>query len=149
VCVDRESGMGYRLAIAFYRQPHQRARESAEAEAPTPKDAPRRADQRKKLERLCGYISQPVIAERRLSLTPNAQRKIYLTTNASAQWKGFDGYAPWSAAPMRWSDLTRGERRRSDKIGLISGLESAETIWGICGDIIGISQFKPLIYKPI
>lgn len=29
--------------------------------------------------------------------------------------------APWSAAPMRWSDLMLGEHRRSDKIGLISG----------------------------
>jgi hypothetical protein len=30
-----------------------------------------RADDRKKLERLCRYISRPVVAEKRLSLTPN------------------------------------------------------------------------------
>ena len=30
-----------------------------------------KADQRKKLERLCRYISRPAIAEKRLSLTPN------------------------------------------------------------------------------
>ena len=30
-----------------------------------------RADERKKLERLCRYVSRPAIAEKRLSLTPN------------------------------------------------------------------------------
>jgi len=51
----------------------------------------------------------------------NAGRRIYLTTNGSAQKNGFGEHAPCPAAPMRWRDLTRGERRRSDKIGLIAG----------------------------
>jgi hypothetical protein len=30
-----------------------------------------RADERKKRERLCRYISRPAVSEKRLSLTPN------------------------------------------------------------------------------
>ena len=39
-----------------------------------------RADQRKKLERLCRYISRPAIAEKRLSLTPNGNVRYELKT---------------------------------------------------------------------
>jgi hypothetical protein len=36
-----------------------------------PHAAVARADDRKKLERLCRYISRPAVSEQRLSLTPN------------------------------------------------------------------------------
>ena len=39
-----------------------------------------RADERKKLERLCRYISRPAIAENRLSLTPNGNVRCQLKT---------------------------------------------------------------------
>ena len=39
-----------------------------------------RADQRKKLERLCRYISRPAIAEQRMSLTPNGNVRYQLKT---------------------------------------------------------------------
>ena len=39
-----------------------------------------KADQRKKLERLCRYISRPAIAEKRLSLTPNGNVRYQLKT---------------------------------------------------------------------
>jgi hypothetical protein len=39
-----------------------------------------RADERKKLERLCRYISRPAIAEKRLSLTPNGNIRYQLKT---------------------------------------------------------------------
>ena len=39
-----------------------------------------RADERKKLERLCRYISRPAIAEKRLSLTPNGNVRYQLKT---------------------------------------------------------------------
>jgi hypothetical protein len=52
-----------------------------------------RADQRKKLERLCRYISRPAIAEKRLSLTPNG--------NVRYDVKGFTSVA---GAWMRRSD---------------------------------------------
>jgi hypothetical protein len=37
-----------------------------------------RVDQRRKLERLCRYISRPAIAEKRLSLTPNGNVRYQL-----------------------------------------------------------------------
>lgn len=39
-----------------------------------------RADERKKLERLCRYISRPAIAEKRLSPTPNGNVRCQLKT---------------------------------------------------------------------
>ena len=39
-----------------------------------------RADQRKKLERLCRYISRPAVSEKRLSLTPNGHVRYQLKT---------------------------------------------------------------------
>ena len=39
-----------------------------------------RADERKKLERLCRYISRPAISEKRLSLTPNGNIRYQLKT---------------------------------------------------------------------
>jgi hypothetical protein len=39
-----------------------------------------RADERKKLERLCRYISRPAISEKRLSLTPNGNIRYELKT---------------------------------------------------------------------
>jgi len=38
------------------------------------------ADERKKLERLCRYISRPAVAEKRLSLTPNGNVRYQLKT---------------------------------------------------------------------
>ena len=39
-----------------------------------------RADERKKRERLCGYISRPAVSEQRLSLTPNGNVRYQLKT---------------------------------------------------------------------
>lgn len=39
-----------------------------------------RADERKKLERLCRYISRPAVCEKRLSLTPNGNVRYQLKT---------------------------------------------------------------------
>jgi hypothetical protein len=39
-----------------------------------------RSDQRKKLERLCRYISRPAVSEKRLSLTSNGQVRYQLKT---------------------------------------------------------------------
>ena len=39
-----------------------------------------RADERKKLERLCRYISRPAVSEKRLSLTPNGHVRYQLKT---------------------------------------------------------------------
>jgi Putative transposase len=39
-----------------------------------------RADERKKLERLCRYINRPAVAEKRLSLTPNGNVRYQLKT---------------------------------------------------------------------
>jgi hypothetical protein len=39
-----------------------------------------RADERKKLERLCRYISRPAVSERRLSLTPDGNIRYQLKT---------------------------------------------------------------------
>jgi len=39
-----------------------------------------RADERKKLERLCRYISRPAVSEKRLSLTPNGTLRYQLKT---------------------------------------------------------------------
>jgi hypothetical protein len=39
-----------------------------------------RADERKKLERLCRYISRPAVSEQRLSLTPNGNVRYQLKT---------------------------------------------------------------------
>ena len=39
-----------------------------------------RADERKKLERLCGYISRPAVSEKRPSLTPNGSVRYQLKT---------------------------------------------------------------------
>jgi len=39
-----------------------------------------RADERKKLERLCRYISRPAVSEKRLSLTPNGNIRYQLET---------------------------------------------------------------------
>jgi len=39
-----------------------------------------RADERKKLERLCRYVSRPAVAEKRLSLTPNGNVRYQLKT---------------------------------------------------------------------
>ena len=39
-----------------------------------------RADQRKKLERLCRYVSRPAVSEKRLSLTPNGNVRYQLKT---------------------------------------------------------------------
>jgi hypothetical protein len=39
-----------------------------------------RADERKKLERLCRYISRPAVSEKRLSLTPNGNVRYQLKT---------------------------------------------------------------------
>ena len=39
-----------------------------------------RADERKKLERLCRYISRPAVSEKRLSLTPNGNVRYRLKT---------------------------------------------------------------------
>ena len=52
-----------------------------------------RADERKKLERLCRYISCPAVAEKRFSLTPNG--------NVRYDVKGFTSVA---GAGMRRSD---------------------------------------------
>jgi hypothetical protein len=42
--------------------------------------APTSADERKKLERLCRYISRPAVSEKRLSLTPNGNVRYQLKT---------------------------------------------------------------------
>jgi hypothetical protein len=39
-----------------------------------------KADERKKLELLCRYISRPAISEKRLSLTPNGNVRYQLKT---------------------------------------------------------------------
>lgn len=39
-----------------------------------------RADERKKLERLCRYITRPAVSEKRLSLTPNGSIRYQLKT---------------------------------------------------------------------
>ncbi len=39
-----------------------------------------RVDERKKLERLCRYISRPAVSEKRLSLTPNGNVRDELKT---------------------------------------------------------------------
>jgi hypothetical protein len=39
-----------------------------------------RADERRKLERLCRYISRPALSEKRLSLTPNGNVRYQLKT---------------------------------------------------------------------
>ena len=39
-----------------------------------------RADERKKLERLCRYISRPAVSEKRLSLTQNGNVRYQLKT---------------------------------------------------------------------
>jgi hypothetical protein len=52
-----------------------------------------RADERKKLERLCRYISRPAISERRLSLTPNGNIRYDVK-----------GYTSVAGAGMRRSD---------------------------------------------
>ena len=39
-----------------------------------------RADERKKLERLCRYIASPAVSEKRLSLTPNGNVRYQLKT---------------------------------------------------------------------
>jgi hypothetical protein len=39
-----------------------------------------KADERKKLERLCRYISRPAVSEKRLSLTPNGNIRYQLKT---------------------------------------------------------------------
>jgi hypothetical protein len=39
-----------------------------------------RADERKKLERLCRYISRPAVSDKRLSLTPNGNVRYQLKT---------------------------------------------------------------------
>ena len=39
-----------------------------------------RADERKKLERLCRYVSRPAVSEKRLSLTPNGNIRYQLKT---------------------------------------------------------------------
>ncbi len=39
-----------------------------------------RADERKKLERLCRYISRPAVSEKRLSLTPHGNLRYQLKT---------------------------------------------------------------------
>ena len=39
-----------------------------------------RVDERKKVERLCRYISRPAVAEKRLSLTPNGNVRYQLKT---------------------------------------------------------------------
>jgi hypothetical protein len=39
-----------------------------------------RVDERKKLERLCRYVSRPAVAEKRLSLTPNGSVRYALKT---------------------------------------------------------------------
>jgi hypothetical protein len=41
-----------------------------------------RADERKKLERLCRYISRPAVAEKRLSLTPCGNVRYQLKAKA-------------------------------------------------------------------
>ena len=43
-------------------------------------DVAARADERKKLERLCRYISRPAVSEKRLSLTPNGNVRYQLKT---------------------------------------------------------------------
>jgi hypothetical protein len=43
-------------------------------------DVAARADERKKLERLCRYISRPAVSERRLSLTSNGNIRYQLNT---------------------------------------------------------------------
>jgi len=45
---------------------------------------------------------------------------------------------------MRWSDLTHGERRKSDKIGLNQAKKSAEAIWGYLW-----GHFRRLATQPI
>jgi hypothetical protein len=45
-----------------------------------PHAAVARADDRKKLERLCRYISRPAVSEQRLSLTPNGHVRRQLKT---------------------------------------------------------------------
>ena len=44
-----------------------------------------RADQRKKLERLCRYISRPAISEQRLSLTRNGNVRIWTPPRLQAR----------------------------------------------------------------
>jgi hypothetical protein len=39
-----------------------------------------RADERKKLERLCRYISRPAVSEKRLAITPNGNVRYQLKT---------------------------------------------------------------------
>jgi hypothetical protein len=45
-----------------------------------------RADERKKLERLCRYISRPAVSEKRLSLTPVGNVRYQLKTPYRESW---------------------------------------------------------------
>jgi hypothetical protein len=47
-----------------------------------------RADERKKLERLCRYISRPAVSAKRLSLTPNGNVRYQVQFDQVAQKRG-------------------------------------------------------------
>jgi hypothetical protein len=47
-----------------------------------------KAQERKKLERLCRYISRPAVSEKRLSLTPNGNVQQYVRDPFSFSQKG-------------------------------------------------------------
>ncbi len=51
-----------------------------------------RADERKKLERLCRYISRPAVSEQRLSLTPNGNVRYQLKTPKVTHMRLYDSY---------------------------------------------------------
>ena len=103
---DEEDAMGaivgasitYRLAFG----------PNAGRKALTLQTVPVRTEQRKKLERLCRYITRPAIAERRLSLAYNGNVVIVLktlyddgTTHVvrrrphSAQWNSWGAWQHW------------------------------------------------------
>ena len=68
-----------------------------------------KADERKKLERLCRYISRPAVSEKRLSLTPMAtsatssRRRTAMAPrmSSSSRWTSSPGWPPW--CPSRGS----------------------------------------------
>jgi hypothetical protein len=98
-----------------------------------------RADERKKLEPLCRYISRPAVAEKRLSLTPNG--------NVRYNVKGFTSVAD---AWMRRSELAENAlpRRHDTRCltpGILpSGLRASLRLIQIApGDLVGIDIDLP------
>ena len=61
-----------------------------------------RADERKKLERLCLYISRPAVSEKRLSLTPNGNIRYDVNGITSVAGAGMRRSDPAQNTLQRW-----------------------------------------------